>query len=299
MSGGVEGAACERPAERARRRSGRSRGASAGRASSFSRSARGFSNLRGNFRACRSTRSFGMAAVILLIALRQRREPAACARASARRREIAVRPSLGASHDRALDPPAADREAALLAAAVVRPRGCLDRRHGPPTCSRGRAIGGAAPVRRGTTSTPASSCRRRRFRAADRRPSLGLAAGAAEHHQRAPAGLPCISHRRASPPRSRGRRSCSSPRRVALSAGARRRAAGLFVQTLRNYSRVNLGFSQERVATAPLQPRQRRDIPRERLERGCRARSSSGSVGAGRHQRKRAAMCALVAGCRS
>jgi predicted permease len=74
-------------------------------------------------------------------------------------------------------------------------------------------------------------------------------------------------------------------------------AAGLFVQTLRNYSRVSLGFSQEHVVTAPLNlvsagyPQARMgEVSRALIER---IEAIPGVVSAS------TAMCGLVAGCRA
>jgi predicted permease len=74
-------------------------------------------------------------------------------------------------------------------------------------------------------------------------------------------------------------------------------AAGLFAQTLRNYSHMNLGFSQEHVVTVPLNLTST-GYPRERLGELSRAlverlESVPGVTSAS------TAMCALVAGCRS
>jgi hypothetical protein len=74
-------------------------------------------------------------------------------------------------------------------------------------------------------------------------------------------------------------------------------AAGLFVKTLRNYSRLNLGFSQEHVVTVPLNLTST-GYPRERLLELSRALVEHLEAVPGVTSAS-TAMCALVAGCRS
>jgi predicted permease len=246
---------------------------------------RGFSNLRGNF-APPLYALFGMAAVILLIACANAAN-LLLARASARRREIAVRLSLGASRARVVRQLLT--ESGLLAAL---------------SCGLGLLVAGSAAnllVRSAIGGAP-------RF-AVDIDMSVVLFAVGAALLTAVLTGLvPAL-------------RSTGAPGGLALHLASARVvaaqprlqkllvagqvalslvlvvAAGLFVQTLRNYSRVNLGFSQEHMVTMPLNLTSA-GYPRERLGELSRAlverlESVPGVTSAS------TAMCALVAGCRS
>jgi predicted permease len=246
---------------------------------------RGFSNLRGNF-APPLYALFGMAAVILLIACANAAN-LLLARASARRREIAVRLSLGASRSRVVRQLLT--ESGLLAAL---------------SCGLGLLVAGSAAnllVRSALGGAP-------RFAVdVDMRVVL-FAVGAALltvvltglvpalRSTGVPAGLALhLASARVIRTQPRLQKLLVASQ-VALSL-VLVVAAGLFVQTLRNYSRVNLGFSQEHVVTMPLNLTSA-GYPRERLGELSRAlverlESVPGVTSAS------TAMCALVAGCRS
>jgi predicted permease len=246
---------------------------------------RGFSNLRGNF-APPLYALFGMAAVILLIACANAAN-LLLSRASARRREIAVRLSLGASRSRVVRQLLT--ESGLLAAL---------------SCGLGLLVAGSAAnllVRSAIGGAP-------RFAVdVDMRVVL-FAVGAALltvvltglvpalRSTGVPAGLALhLASARVIRAQPRLQKLLVASQ-VALSL-VLVVAAGLFVQTLRNYSRVNLGFSQEHVLTMPLNLTSA-GYPRERLGELSRAlverlESVPGVTSAS------TAMCALVAGCRS
>jgi predicted permease len=246
---------------------------------------RGFSNLRGDF-APPLYALFGMAAVILLIACANAAN-LLLARASARRREIAVRLSLGASRARVVRQLLT--ESGLLAAL---------------SCGLGLLVAGSAAnlvVGSAIGGAP-------RFAVAVDMRVVLFAVGAALltvvlaglvpalRSTGVPAGL-ALHLASARVVRTQPRlQKLLVAGQVALSL-VLVVAAGLFVQTLRNYSRMNLGFSQEHVVTIPLNLTSA-GYPRERLGELSRAlverlESVPGVTSAS------TAMCALVAGCRS
>jgi predicted permease len=246
---------------------------------------RGFSNLRGNF-AMPLYALFGMAAIILLIACANAAN-LLLARASARRREIAVRLSMGASRSRLVRQLLT--ESALLAA-VSCALGLLMAGWAADLLVQ-RAIGGAAPfavdvnARVVLFAVGAALLTVLLTGLAPALRSTAAKSGLALH----------LASARIAPAQPRLQKFLVAAQ-VALSL-VLVVAAGLFVQTLRNYSRVNLGFSQEHVVTAPLNLVSA-GYPRERMSELSRAlverlESIPGVVSAS------TAMCGMVAGCRA
>jgi predicted permease len=245
----------------------------------------GFSNLRGNF-AMPLYALFGMAAIILLIACANAAN-LLLARASARRREIAVRLSMGASRSRLVRQLLT--ESALLAAASCA-LGLLMAGWAADLLVQ-RAIGGAAPfavdvnARVVLFAVGAALLTVLLTGLAPALRSTAAKSGLALH----------LASTRIAPAQPRLQKFLVAAQ-VTLSL-VLVVAAGLFVQTLRNYSRVNLGFSQEHVVTAPLNlvsagyPRERMsELSRVLVER---LESIPGVVSAS------TAMCGMVAGCRA
>ena len=245
----------------------------------------GFSNLRNSFGAPLYA-LFGLAAVMLLIACANAAN-LLLARAAARRREIAVRLSIGASRWRLVRQLLT--EGALLAAA---------------SCALGllifgwtagllvqSAVGTAAPFAVGVNSrvvlfgVTAALFTVLLTGMAPALSSTGVSAGFALH----------LASARVAPSRRRVQKMLVAAQ-VALSL-VLVVAAGLFVQTLRNYSRVDLGYSQEHVVTAGLNlmgagyPVERmNELSRTLVER---LESIPGVATAS------TAMCGLAAGCRA
>jgi predicted permease len=248
----------------------------------------GFSNVRGNF-GLPLYALFGMAAVILLIACANAAN-LLLARASARRREIAVRLSIGASRWRVVRQLLT--ESALLAA-VSCGLGLLVSESAANLLVR-RALGGAA---RFAVHVDARVVLFAIGAALLTVALTGLAP--ALRSTGAPAGLALYVVSGAS-----ARVVAAQPRlqkllvagQVALSL-VLVVAAGLFVQTLRNYSRMNLGFTQEHVVTVPLNLASI-GYPRERIGQLSRALVERLEAVPGVTSAS-TAMCQLVAGCRS
>ena len=246
---------------------------------------RGFSNLRGNF-APALYALFGMAAVVLLVACANAAN-LLLARAASRRRELAVRLSMGASRSRVVRQLLT--ESALLAA-VSCGLGLLAAGWAANLLVR-RAVGGAAPfavhvdMRVVLFAVSAALLTVVLTGLAPALRSTGATAGLALQ----------LASARVVPARTRLQKLLVAAQ-VALSL-VLVMAAGLFVRTLRNYSRVNLGFSQEHVVTVPLNVTST-GYPHERLGELSRAlverlESVPGVSSAS------TAMCALAAGCRS
>jgi predicted permease len=245
----------------------------------------GFSNLRSNF-AAPLYALFGMAGVILLIACANAAN-LLLARAAARRREIAVRLSIGASRSRVIRQLLT--ESTLLAAASGAV-GLLIAGWAADLLVQ-RATGGAAPFAVDVDSRVVL------FAVGAALLTVLLAGLAPAFRSTAATGGLALhlASARVAPSQPRLQKMLVAAQ-VALSL-VLVVAAGLFVQTLRNYSRVNLGFSQEHIVTAPLNlvsagyPRERMgEVSRalvERLEAIPGVVSASG------------AMCGLVAGCRA
>jgi predicted permease len=246
---------------------------------------RGFSNLRGSF-APPLYALFGMAAVILLIACANAAN-LLLARASARRREIAVRLSMGASRSRVVRQLLT--ESALLAAM---------------SCALGLLVSGWAA---NLLVRYAAGNAARFVVNVDARVVLFAVVAAiltVVLSGLVPAFRGTGSSNGLALHLSSGRMAPAQPRLQKLLVAAQVAlslvlvvAAGLFVQTLRNYSRVNLGFSQEHVLTTPLNllsvgypTEQLRGLSRALVER---LESIPGVTSAS------TAMCALVAGCRA
>jgi predicted permease len=245
----------------------------------------GFSNLRGNF-APALYALFGMAAVILLVACGNAAN-LLLARAASRRREIAVRLSMGASRSRVVRQLLT--ESALLAA-VSCGLGLLVSGWAANLLVR-RAIGGAAPfavhvdLRVVLFALGAALLTLVLTGLAPALRSTGAPAGLALH----------LASTRVIPSQPRLQKLLVAAQ-VALSL-VLVVAAGLFVKTLRNYSRMNLGFSQEQVVTVPLNLTST-GYPRERLLELSRALVEHLEAVPGVTSAS-TAMCALVAGCRS
>jgi predicted permease len=246
---------------------------------------RGFSNLRGNF-APALYALFGMAAVILLVACANAAN-LLLARGSSRQREIAVRLSMGASRSRIVRQLLT--ESALLAA-VSCGLGLLFAGWAANLLVR-RAIGAAAPfavhvdMRVVLFAVGAALLTVVLTGLAPALRTTGVPAGLALH-------LASSRVVRAQPRVQKLLVAAQVAFSLMLVV-----SAGLFVQTLRNYSRVNLGFSQEHVVTVPLNLTST-GYPRERFGELSRAlverlESLPGVTSAS------TAMCALVAGCRS
>ena len=248
----------------------------------------GFSNLRGNF-ALPLYALFGMATVILLIACANAAN-LLLARASARRREIAVRLSMGASRWRVVRQLLT--ESALLAA-VSCALGLLVS-DSAANLLVGRAIGGAPFAVHVDTRVVLFA-----IGAAVLTVVLTGLAPALRSTGAPGGGLALYVVSGAS-----ARVVAAQPRlqkllvagQVALSL-VLVVAAGLFVQTLRNYSRMDLGFSREHVVTVPLNLTSV-GYPQERLGELSRALVERLEAAPGVTSAS-TAMCALVAGCRS
>jgi predicted permease len=248
----------------------------------------GFSNLRGNFGPALYA-LFGMASVILLVACANAAN-LLLARAASRRREFAIRLSMGAGRSRVVRQLLT--ESALLAAV---------------SCGLGLLVAGWAANLLVRSALGGAA----RFGVhVDMRVVL-FAVGAALltvvltglapalRSTGAPAGLALYVVSGAS-----ARVVPAQPRLQKLLVAAQVAlslvlvvAAGLFVQTLRNYSRVNLGFSQEHVVTVPLNLTST-GYPRERLGELSRALVERLETVPGVTSAS-TAMCALVDGCRS
>jgi predicted permease len=245
----------------------------------------GFSNVRGNF-GLPLYALFGMAAVILLIACANAAN-LLLARASARRREIAVRLSMGASRRRVVRQLLT--ESALLAA-VSCGLGLLASGWAANLLVR-RAIGGAAPF---TVHVDARVVLFAIGAALLTVVLTGLAP--ALRSTGAPAGLALhLASARVVAAQPRLQKLLVAGQ-VALSL-VLVVAAGLFVQTLRNYSQMDLGFSREHVVTMPLNLTSI-GYPHERLGELSRALVERLEAAPGVTSAS-TAMCALVAGCRS